>query len=87
MAGLDRKVPNKPEDYKASGALKSCIYRSFITSFGVASHSWEHVADISALCSRFFRLKNRVAFGRFREKVYICTVKPITRQDNEGIFI
>ncbi len=25
MAGLDRKVPNKPEDYKASGALKSCI--------------------------------------------------------------
>ncbi len=25
MAGLDRKVPNKPEDYKVSGALKSCI--------------------------------------------------------------
>ena len=25
MAGLDRKVPNKPEDYKACGALKSCI--------------------------------------------------------------
>ena len=25
MAGLDRKVPNKPEDYKACDALKSCI--------------------------------------------------------------
>ena len=25
MAGLDRKVPNKLEDYKACGALKSCI--------------------------------------------------------------
>ena len=25
MAGLDRKVPNKPEDYKDYGALKSCI--------------------------------------------------------------
>ncbi len=25
MAGLDRKVPNKPEDYKACGVLKSCI--------------------------------------------------------------
>jgi len=25
MAGLDRKVPNKPEDYKACNALKSCI--------------------------------------------------------------
>ena len=25
MAGLDRKVPNKPEDYKVCGALKSCI--------------------------------------------------------------
>jgi len=25
MAGLDRKVPNKPEDYKACDARKSCI--------------------------------------------------------------
>ena len=30
MAGLDRKVPKQPEDYKGHGALKSCIYRSFI---------------------------------------------------------
>ena len=33
MAGLDRKVYLRiPEDYKGVGALKSCIYRSFITS-------------------------------------------------------
>ena len=25
MAGLNRKEPNKPEDYKACDALKSCI--------------------------------------------------------------
>ncbi len=30
MAGLDRKVPKQPEDYKGHDALKSCIYRSFI---------------------------------------------------------
>lgn len=33
MAGLNRKVYLRiPEDYKGVGALKSCIYRSFITS-------------------------------------------------------
>ncbi len=33
MAGLNRKVFRKrPEDYKGLGALKSLLFRSFITS-------------------------------------------------------
>ena len=62
MAGLDRKVPNKPEDYKASGALKSCIYRSFITSFGVASHRGSGTVHHTSSRPLFFLGEKSVLF-------------------------
>jgi hypothetical protein len=56
------------EDYSDMVALKSCFYRSFITSFGVDFYKEEHKASQSAFCSFFFE-KKQALFGRFKEKV------------------
>jgi len=57
MAGLDRKVfwATGPEDYKVVEALKSCFYRSFITSLwcGVY-HETLPVRTPRPVASRFF---------------------------------
>ena len=86
MAGLDRKVLNSRRITKRMAPSNPVFNRSFITSFGVASHSGDGMLTTRHPVP-FFHGKNSGAFGCLWEKVYICSVKPKTEQDNEGIFI
>ena len=74
MAGLDRKVLNSRRITKLVAPSNPVFSRSFITSFGVASYNEGRNAHIAAI-RPFFILKSGVAFGRLREKVYICIAK------------
>ena len=87
MAGLDRKVLNSRRITKRVAPSNPVFSRSFITSFGVASHSGGRYAHNTASCPPFFHGKIGGAFGCLWEKVYICSVKPKTEKENEGIFI
>ena len=77
MAGLDRKVLNSRRITKQVAPSNPVFNRSFITSFGVASHRGLNAHNTAF--GPIFLLKKRVRFGRLREIVYICSVKTKTK--------
>ena len=95
MAGLDRKVLNSRRITKIMAPSNPVFSRSFITSFGVASHNLGGSLTTSTFRPFFFfpffswpQRKKQALLARLLKKVYICTAKPTKQlQDNEGIFI
>lgn len=74
MAGLDRKVLNSRRITKRVAPSNPVFSRSFITSFDVASYNRSGMHQ--SMCSvPFFHAKKRMALGRLREMVYICSVE------------
>ena len=65
MAGLDRKVLNSRRITKRVAPSNPVFNRSFITSFGVASHSGGQHAHNTASCPPFFLEKNGGGFWLF----------------------
>ena len=89
MAGLDRKVLNSRRITKRVAPSNPVFSRSFITSFGVASHSRERNNVYKHGSAPFsFSSKKRWGFWPFAGKgVHLHRKQPITNQDNEGLFI
>ena len=74
-------VLNSRRITKITAPSNPVFSRSFITSFGVASYNKGAERYISLASRPFFDGKKGRVFVSLMEKVYICTVKPTTKQD------